>query len=147
MIGFDYSFDDFSLEYGKFIVAALEGYPEGKIEKVTHHYPFKDNRVIVYFKAPTDISVLLKLQFGNRIVDRPQPQSFDKDKALYERIRDLSKKNLSNCWDFENEYINPVKYMKISQPISTQREIDKIWFKNMFDDTDGLADYIKKLDE
>jgi len=71
VIGFDYAFEELSVLYGQFIIDAREGYPEGKLEKVTHHYPYKKDQVVFYFAAPEDITVLLKLKYGPNIVVRP----------------------------------------------------------------------------
>ena len=117
MIGFDYTFEEFSLLYGQFVVDAKDGYPEGKIERVTHHYPYVEDRIVVHFAAPEEITVLLKLRFGAHIVTRPpkkEPDLVEDLSALKSYITQIGidKKNY-NIWDTANTNL----YIKNRQTI------------------------------
>lgn len=135
MIGFDYAFEELSLAYGQFITDAREGYPEGKFEKVTHHHPYKKDQVVLYFAAPEEITVLLKLKYGMHIVVRPAPKKPAEDddnysmKSMLSAMQEINRQKKykqdyvkNNIWD--NDY-NTFKILKNRNSLRSLADIER----------------------
>jgi hypothetical protein len=68
----DFSFPMTSREFGRFLVAAHDHFPEIKIVHVEAHYAYTPGKSIVSVSVPNHVAMLLKLEFGANIVKRPE---------------------------------------------------------------------------
>lgn len=113
MITYDFKFEDFSKRLGEFYVECADSHPDGKIERVTYHYPYEKGKIFLSFKCPENVAVVLKLRFGDCITIRPpkkDPEPDSKDSSFSNLIKMKYIKSRNYYEDYEKlKYISELK--------------------------------------
>lgn len=81
----DFKFSSlYSAEYGRWRYAVAEACPEVDVVACNDWYTWSANTTYVTVEVPEDIAVLLKLQFGGHLVERPLVHPSEARKAMDE---------------------------------------------------------------
>jgi hypothetical protein len=75
----------YSAPYGKWLATIYEAVPDVAVTAVNDWYPYTANATHVSVTVPEDIAMLLKLQFGGHLVERPaiHPAELQKENDQY----------------------------------------------------------------
>jgi len=113
----DFKFKKLSIELGQFLVTINEIYPEVVIEDASKFYEFNPSHEFISIQVPEEVAVLLKLKFGDYLIERPLPPEEGwlrkfKDR-LDDRERDWFKREFKNHYKkFNNDFSRVEKELK-----------------------------------
>ena len=130
----------YSAPYGRWLATVYEAFPDVTVIACNDWYPSVANTVYASVTVPEDIAMLLKLQFGAHLVERPFVHPSELEKAIQQLKEDfLMKKffknpNIKNkyCYDYETCITDEKMYEGIvlkDYYNATKSKTSKDWYK------------------